>query len=134
MKSHIQSWIFVISDGNDVFKKRIDEEKWPIFQNTHNRKRLRIGDKIIFYKAGTDGKKFLGSASITNKSNEYNGSFSIVLSNIDIWKKPIKVASVLNNLKFIKNKTLWGCYFQGGVKPLTESDYSTILFKKNRMN
>ncbi len=58
-------WIFVINDDDKVFEKRMSEKKWPIFIHTHNRRNLRINDNIIFYKAGKDGQKFLGTANLS---------------------------------------------------------------------
>ena len=50
---------------------RMWEEKWPIYVHTPNRNKLSIGDKVIFYKAGVDGKKFLGLAKINSRSEEH---------------------------------------------------------------
>ena len=60
-------WLFLITDGLEVFKKRIDSKTWPIFNQTAHKKELDIGDAIIFYKAGSDGQKFLGTAKIASK-------------------------------------------------------------------
>jgi hypothetical protein len=121
------NWVFVINDKDGVFQERINEKKWPIYRKTQNRNKLKVGDKIIFYKAGMGGKKFIGKATISRGLKPHGVDFSLDLSDVDIWKKPVSVASVLNNLEFIKDKTFWGRYFQGGVRSLSDSDYSAIL-------
>lgn len=123
-------WIFVINDTEQEFAKRIEERRWPIFKKTQNRRKLKVGDTVIFYKAGTQGKKFLGSSVIGSpleKANEL--VFFLKLSDIVVWKKPVEVNEVLKDLDFIRDKQYWGRYFQGGVRRLSETDYETIVAK-----
>ena len=126
----MSNWIFVFNDDDRVFQVRIDEKTWPIFRKTPNRNRLRVGDNIIFYKSGTNGKKFIGKASIeSNLQRVDQFDYSLKLSGIKVWKKPVKVSKVINNLEFISDKTFWGRYFQGGVRSINDSDFEVILSK-----
>jgi len=123
-------WIFVIKDTPEEFAKRMQIRKWPIFKKTQNRRNLRTGDKIIFYKAGANGKKFLGKALIASELEQVDQfTYSLKLSEIEVWEKPVELANVLNDLDFISDKLYWGRYFQGGVRSLSEKDYSTIVSK-----
>ncbi len=126
---YMQNWIFVIKDSDEKFQIKIKEKKWSIFRKTLNRNKLKVGDRIVFYKAGIDGKKFIGKASIYTELKEDGIDFSLGLSDAEVWKKPIKITSLLDSLEFIKDKTNWGCYLQGGVRPISDSDYMTILSK-----
>ncbi len=126
-----KNWIFVINNDYSIFQRRINEKKWLIFSNTHNRKKLRVGDRIVFYKAGRiDGKKFLGSALISTKLKRDRSDFSLGLSNIDVWKETIDIKTFLDKLDFIKDKTIWGSYLQGGIIPISDSDYAIIQTAK----
>jgi len=47
-------------------------------------------------------------------------------------REPIKgkdSCTVLDNLGFVKDKTYWGRYFQGGVRCLNDADCKAILSK-----
>lgn len=123
------NWVFVINDKDKVFQERISEKKWPIYRKTQNRNKLKVGDKIIFYKAGANGKKFIGKANIAVGLKPDGVDYSLELSDVGVWKKPVIVTSVLDNLEFIRDKTFWGRYFQGGVRSLSESDYNVIISK-----
>lgn len=123
------NWVFVINDKDEVFQERINDKKWPIYRKTQNRNKLKVGDKIIFYKAGADGKKFIGKASIARGLKPDGIDYSLELSDVGVWKKPVSVALVLKDLEFIRDKTFWGRYFQGGVRSLSESDYNIIISK-----
>lgn len=120
-------WIFVINDTDKVFEKRIKEEQWPIFRRTQNRTRLKTNDKVIFYKAGKEGQKFLGSATIGSELKKAGiFDFQLRLTSIDVWKKPVAMNEVINDLDFIKNKNSWGNYFQGGVRAITKKEFNAI--------
>lgn len=120
-------WIFVINDTDKVFEKRIKEEQWPIFRRTQNRTRLKTNDKVIFYKAGKEGQKFLGSATIGSELKKAGiFDFQLRLTSIDVWKKPVAMNEVINDLDFIKNKNSWGNHFQGGVRAITKKEFNAI--------
>lgn len=91
--------------------------------------KLKNGDKVIFYKAGKDGQKFIGTASIGSEIVPDNLDYYVTLYDVQVWKKPIGVPSILNEIQFIKNKSNWGLYFQGGVSHLPDADYHLIVSK-----
>ncbi len=124
-------WILVINDTNSEFEKRIEEKKWPIFTFTPNRKKLKTGDRIIFYKAGIEGKKFLGTAKLNSDLNiETRLGYSISLTDIKIWKRPRSVEKLLDKLEFIRDRKAWGRFFQGGVIKINGKDYTIIANSK----
>lgn len=121
------SWIFVINDTNKEFKKRMRDERWPIFVHTQNRKNLQIGDNVIFYEAGLGGQKFLGTSSINSEVKKTTRlDYFVELNNINVWKKNVKVKDLLNKLDFIKDKQVWGRFLQGGVRRISEKDFDII--------
>lgn len=120
-----------MNDTDGEFAKRMEERKWPIYVHTPNRKKLNVGDKVIFYKAGIGGQKFLGSAKISSTVEKERINFSLDLTDIVVWNKYLEVIPLLGKLKFVKNKTLWWGHFQGGVKPIGEDDYITIVNSAN---
>lgn len=112
----------------DDFKKRIKSGKWPIFSKTHHRNKLRIGHDIIFYLAGKSNKKILGTAKIASKLQiDKDSDFTVSLSEVDVWKKPLFFKELVSSLGFIKNKDNWGISLQGGAIPLPEEDYNKII-------
>ena len=105
------------------------EKKWPIGQKTLRKKLLSIGDKVLFYEAGDEGKKLFGSGDLFSsleKDVEDNSEF-VTISSFEFWNPPIPIKRILSKLSFIKNKKYWGIYFQGGIVRLPETDYSLIL-------
>lgn len=106
------------------------EKKWPIFVHTHNRKNLKLGDNVVFYKAGLEGQKFLGTARLNSEIEKTSRiDYFVKLSNIEVWENSVKVVDLIDELNFIKDKQVWGRFFQGGVKKISEKDFSLITHK-----
>jgi len=121
-------WIFVISDSFEEFENRVKTKQWPIYDRTLNKDNLAVGDSIIFYKAGSNGQKFLGNATIkTELEKKTDFVYALGMENISVWEKPVIVKEIVSKLDFIENKEHWGSYFQGGVKRVSEEDFSVIL-------
>jgi hypothetical protein len=112
------------------FQSRVGREKWPIYQRTGNKSNLKKNDKVIFYLGGQRNMKFMGAAKLSSGIKPEGDDFTVGLSDIDVWKKPVKVQEILDSLAFVGNKKNWGAYFQGGAVWITEKDYNTILEKK----
>ena len=121
--------IFVIKDTYDEFKIRMDSKSWPIYVNTANRKKIKLGDKILFYNAGVGNKNILGVAEIASKVKQKDGTtdYAVSLDKIDIWKKPALMKPIVVDLDFIENNQQWGRYMQGGVIRISEKDFKTII-------
>lgn len=127
----LSNWIFVINDTQNEFEQRISDKRWPIYKFTRYRKVLRKDDNVIFYMAGSKGKKFLGKGRLASESTPDGMDFFVTLSDVEVWKKPVHMNTVLQDLQLVTNKTNWGLHFQGGVTSLPDGDYKFILSKGN---
>ena len=122
-------WIFVISDSEIEFNRRLDEKKWPIYLHTTNRKKIQAGNHVVFYKAGTGGQKIIGrartsSAIIPIKSKM---DFFVRLEDVEHCEPHVRFHTLVEKLDFIKNKADWGRHMQGGVRPISKKDYETMV-------
>lgn len=118
------------------FRKRVKTKKWPIFDKTSHRRELEIGDKVIFYKAGSEqGQSFLGTAKISTNlvllPNKID--FELDLDKFVIWKNFPSIRDYLSELSFIKNEFNWGSYLQTGVKKITKNDFLLISNAAKKM-
>ena len=134
-----QHWIFVLlpfSDFNrgdipETLKRVKDLGKWPIGKSTLHRKQLSKGDKVLFYQAGEEGKKFIGSGELLSNLVHEKQIFSdyVEMGDVNFWAKSVPIAGLIDDLSFIKNKRNWGLHFQGGIIRVSENDYQFILKK-----
>jgi len=137
-------YILITSDSSDlealaIFKKRIAEKKWPLYEKTTHLKKIATQDEIVFYLAGkgSNAQTFIGTAVVNdihlndnllvdpdkdrNVVNRY-----IILNKIITFPNPIKIKSILDKLQFIKNKKNYGAYLIGGVAKFNEQDFLKI--------
>ena len=123
----VSNWIFVITSDYKEFEKRTNDKKWPIFSNTAHKKVLKVGDRILFYKGGADGQKFLGRANLASALKRLNDLNSyVMLSDIEVWKKQPSIRHMIPDLTFVVHKQMWGIHLQGGVITLFDRDYDYI--------
>ncbi len=128
MNETVNHWIFVISDSDEEFHSRVTSKKWPMFTKTTNKKIFATGDPVIFYKAGENGQKFIGNATIKEKNDkEDNLGCFIEMLTISVWEKPVEMRQVLAKMDFIQNKDSWGNYFRVEAVGISEKDYLEIV-------
>jgi len=123
-------WIFLINDTDKEFKRRLDVRRWPIYHFTTYRKKIRADDLVVFYKAGSGGQKLIGKATTASAIVPIDGKLDYYVKLKDaVQCNDVSMHQLVKKLDFIKNKEYWGRYLQGGVKPITEKDYETIVSK-----
>ncbi len=148
-------WVFVVVDHRtddkiikaiDVLKDRVKEKFWSLNKNSGNFNRIRKGDKVIFYMGGRNGQKLMGRCTLASEpypltseqKKQIKGypssmfSHSVSLEDIKMWKEPLPIVDLKEELAFIKNKDLWKKYFRRSIIPLSDEDYNTILSRAER--
>lgn len=141
----INYYILVTSDSNtefaiDIFNKRIEEKKYPLYPRTPKLNEIKEGDKVIFYIAGAgkERQSFVGQAIIEKvetpkellvdpDKNNYEIIKYLWFKNIKIFEKSVNIKSIINKLVFVKNKNNYGTHLMGGVKKISEKDFNSIV-------
>jgi predicted RNA-binding protein len=147
------NWIFTVKKqkkdgsvltGREIYDKRMRDCFWGLHDRTPNRKYLAPGDRIVFY-IGAPESVFSGTATLTTPSFElsseqkqkysrespiFRPDFGVELKDIKVWDNSKLASNIVSDLTFIENKEYWGTYFQGGIRGLSEEDYSIIVGAK----
>ena len=123
----------------DILKRRLNEKKYPLYKKTPFLKDVKKDDGVVFYVAGRKNKSqnFIGyslikSVEIPNETlidpdkNKYVLEKYLLFENIILFKTPIHIKAIINQLEFIKNKNNFGVYLMGGVSKITEGDFNLI--------
>lgn len=134
-----QHWIFVLlpfsdyNSGNvqEIFRKAQTIGRWKLGEKTNHRNHLAKGDKILFYLAGEEGRKFLGIGELlsTVKNDDQKSELFVELGQVKLWKKQPRILDLIDVLSFIKNKKHYGLHLQGGIVAISEKDFKTVLNK-----
>lgn len=135
------------SDAYTIFKRRIDEKKWPMYWSTKYQNTIKDGDKLIFYIAGVNKFRqcFVASAKVEKVqkiSHEKETTIDpdkvqaqvtsyIHITDIKLFKEEVFIKNILSNLNFIQNKKNYGLYFVGGVTKIDEDSNNFIVNQAN---
>ena len=148
MRDNIESnyLIFISSDGKregyEIFKERIKNNLWPIYNKTPQLTNIKIDKKVLFYIAGTNkfAQNFIGNAIIEDIVNLKATTidpyqelkqvlFNVKFKDFNYFEKPINIKDHIDNLSFIeeKKRNIYGLYFQGGVCKINQQSYDYII-------
>jgi MoxR-like ATPase len=138
-------WIFVVTDNSEaklsakeIYNMRMGDMFWGLHERTPYRVSLKEGDKIIF---SYGSRELFGLATLASNSYElgseeseqvshgqsfFKAKFGVKLRDIVRWDQPKRVDQFLEVLPFVKDKTKYPVYFQGGVKKISKEAYEMI--------
>lgn len=143
-------WILLVKDHKrpdgtiltapNVLETRIRYGFWGISSKNRLCKRINQGDVGVFFVSSREGRYFPGECTIKSpprKMDEYHRSLiegypsTMFDSYFEIegrlWNRKVEITEVVKELTFITNKEKWWSYFQGGIRPLGDQDYRTII-------
>jgi len=145
----MKHWIFIatqhknaneVISADEIIRQRLADKFWGLGERTPNRRYLQKGDQVVFY-LGNPFMAFAASATLasdsfalsTEQKNKYSHSnkiyetdYGVTLEDIHLWEITHHVKDLVASLKFIENKENWFAYFQGGVRQISDDDYSVI--------
>ena len=142
-------WILVVKDHRtttkqlipaiNILNNRVKYGFWSINSKNPYRRKISPRDLGIFLATGRDSRVFAGECTITSEPvpldlahkkllEGYPSTLSDYYFTIDgkLWEKPKEAEKVAAQLSFIKNKQRWYAYFQGTLKPISQTDYEII--------
>lgn len=139
----VRYWIFVsfpYSDFNvGTIQEMISRIKqsgiWPIGKNTRFRNQISRGDKLLLYQAGEPVKAFVGNAELHSDIQSTEGQiypYYVRVGNVQLWDNCLYVKDIVNDLSFVRDKSHYGAYLQGGIARIPEEDYNAVLAKVKR--
>ena len=145
-------WIFICTshdtidgyiESSEIYRQRMIDKFWGLGERTAHRKSLRKNDKVIFY-VGNPSAIFAGCTVLNSsaflrtaehdlkyghRKEIFHSAYAVFLDEVEIWKKPIFVPNIANELDFIKKPKIWGTYLQGGIREISLHDFNTIIQK-----
>jgi len=144
-------WIFTVKDarigtekkqkGIEIYTQRMSDAFWGLREKISNRDYIEKGDFVVFYLAGGQGHKFLGTCTLASNYYElgreekkmlchapfFQSDHGVKLAEIEVWDEPVSIFPLIKSLSFIEDPKVWGTYLQGSIHRISESDYSVIV-------
>lgn len=142
-------FIMIASDAGsevsafEVASNRLIKSVWPIYKGTRNRYAIAPGDSILVYLGGHKRLSQTIIARATVKSIEDIGRrppasidpeaaqtsppFKILhLIDVEQFKVPIKIRSLLGKLSFLPDSKKWGVSLVGGCRKIPADDFDFV--------
>ena len=124
--------------AKEIFQERISKNRWAIYSNTRNKKRLKVNDNIIFYVSDRKtGGEIVASAQASEiirplrneRFDTEQDTVEVFLSfkAINFFETRIFFKDLLPKMSFCPtNKSKWGVVLMGGVRQLNDRDYAIL--------
>lgn len=128
--------------GYEVARERLCRGLWALYRRTPNRERIKTGDEIVVYAAGSKrgGMCFVGSATVSQALvpgrplENFDGNLLsdapvrvIELKHVNLFDEPLSIREVRDELAFISQHKRWGVMLQGGCRRISSEDYEAIV-------
>ena len=129
--------------SKEIAAFRIEENLWPLYAGTRNRKMMAPGDRLLIYCGGTraGARSIIASATIDKVADvrrpnsvaelqkflSNSPSLMIEMTNIVVFTNPVSVRPILEKLDCCpSNLSKWGVIFFGGVRRISDADFAII--------
>jgi EVE domain len=125
-----------------VARSRIRASRWFMYQRTPHRSRIKAGDAVLIYTAGSKpgGGQIIASATV-KRVDEISGKavspegdlltevpvVSLTLEQVQEFSRSVAIREVRDMLSFIPKHQRWGAVLQGGCRAITRNDYETVM-------
>lgn len=127
----------------ELVKERMRAKRWPLYERTRNRDRIKDGSRVAFYVAGTrkHGGRVVGTAEVAEAKRFHRTertdppqymteapTIVLELKNVRELDPPVSFQERLPLLSFRpKDLKKWGNLLQGGTRALLKGDWEKLL-------
>ena len=125
----------------EVLRTRVEKRFWSLNSRTRNIKRIKPGDRVLFYVASSDGRGFAGTAVVASRPHPITPEqrfyifgypsakfdYSIDLENPILWERILAPAELVDQVSFLKSGMRWWARFRGSIIGISEDDYDRIV-------
>lgn len=132
------------TDAYTLVMKRLEKRMWPLYEKTRLRERITTGVRVAFYVAGKREHTgtIVATATVSGRVSPSHGGIRtdppeyltdrpeivLELENISILAPPVPLREFIPRLSFCpKDLKNWGSALQGGVRRLTDRDWTTLF-------
>ncbi len=131
----------MIVSSEEIVKTLLEEGFWAFTKRAPFQQSFKSGDHVIIYVGGKGRHNFSASVVIKDalktpdehhdeilKRLSLNFLHQIIeFSEINVFKDPVKIHSMFDDLEFITDKKNYGLHLRLPVRKISKSDYYTIV-------
>lgn len=129
-----------IIPATDIVNVLLNKNFWAFSENAPVKHKLKPGDTVLFYVGGKGRHHFVATAKIKKPIQKIHEdklkilqelglsflTYTVELSDVNWFKKEIKIVPLKEQLYFIKDKKNYGLALRLPVREISEEDYKKI--------
>ena len=145
-----EHWAFIVRDhtyqgktilARDVLADRVRNKFWSLNSRARNVKKLKKGDKVVFYLTSPEGRGFMGRGVLAGEAHpmtieqrfhiigspSINFDYAVEFREAEMWPKLIPLDLLANRMPLLLGRKNPVRVFRGSIIRLTERDYEIVL-------
>jgi len=145
-----EHWAFIVRDhtyqgktilARDVLADRVRNKFWSLNSRARNVRKLKEGDKVVFYLTSSEGRGFMGRGVLAGEAHpmtieqrfhiigspSINFDYAVEFREAEMWPKLIPLDLLANRMPLLLGRKNPVRVFRGSIIRLTERDYEIVL-------
>ena len=145
-----EHWAFIVRDhtyqgktilARDVLADRVRNKFWSLNSRARNVKKLKKGDKVVFYLTSSEGRGFMGRGVLAGEAHpmtieqrfhiigspSINFDYAVEFREAEMWPRLIQLDLLADRMPFLLERKNPARVFRGSIIRLTERDYEIVL-------
>ena len=145
-----EHWAFIVRDhtyqgkiilARDVLADRVRNKFWSLNSRARNVRKLKEGDKVVFYLTSSEGRGFMGRGVLAGEAHpmtieqrfhiigspSINFDYAVEFREAEMWPKLVPLDLLTDRMPLLLGRKNPARVFRGSIIRLTERDYEIVL-------
>ena len=145
-----EHWAFIVRDhtyqgkiilARDVLADRVRNKFWSLNSRARNVRKLKEGDKVVFYLTSSEGRGFMGRGVLAGEAHpmtieqrfhiigspSINFDYAVEFREAEMWPKLVTLDLLADRMPLILGRKNPARVFRGSIIRLTQRDYEIVL-------
>jgi len=145
-----EHWAFIVRDhtyqgkiilARDVLADRVRNKFWSLNSRARNVRKLKEGDKVVFYLTSSEGRGFMGRGVLAGEAHpmtieqrfhiigspSINFDYAVEFREAEMWPRLVPLDLLANRMPLLLGRKNPARVFRGSIIRLTERDYEIVL-------
>ena len=145
-----EHWAFIVRDhtyqgkiilARDVLADRVRNKFWSLNSRARNVRKLKKGDKVVFYLTSSEGRGFMGRGVLAGEAHpmtieqrfhiigspSINFDYAVEFREAEMWPRLVPLDLLAYRMPLLLGRKNPARVFRGSIIRLTERDYEIVL-------
>lgn len=143
-------WAFVVKDhvferrvipAHEVLADRVRNRFWSLNSRAPNVRRLKGGDRVLFYVTSRSERGFMGRGVLAGSAHpitveqrfhvvgtpSINFDYAVEFSEAVMWPELLPLEELVGRMPLLRGRKRPAAVFRGSIRRISERDYEAVL-------